>query len=882
MRVDEQFHAYRHGHELIASTIRLGREDQDTVDRLSDLAGPLFPGEEFAPYITAYPLPSGSAYVVARTWQDLDAPRAGCVRTRSALIAMDGWAREDFVAPLLQFLRERPSTSHSPSETAFLPYSLAVDAVRSPTYLELSEALFLEQRQPIVVFDAAETEVAASRILQSLWPGLRKRFALCTRAGSPRHVSSRPFDLLFAPSSARHNFGHWTGRRVDGSSSKYDARHRWTSEIHSRIFLAPHPRAIQGEASPLVDASVADESALRLSLLWEELLHNVETSPLAVLGLLDILQSKEQAARLVAAPEFEEILTRAVGLAARTYSTGNFLSFLLTFLGKFPQRLPATRLLRRIRHLVGVKATNVDESLSFLRKFPGRELQRVPAILAAGLGDGLAAEVRAGFVPVEAFEAAALLDLIAYSRRMAAALMSRVQDDDRPAAIQVLADALDTEESDLRSRARRHLIPHFQSPRATPILERLMLGANVGTLIGVVRLLWNANRLQVSEYDAVLVSVARRELDIIRLRESILDLGQSEDADRFLASTLELTPLDIDWLSQSDIPGDRKASLLTAVVNSSNDAALNRLGDAYADDVLELLALGEMTSDRALALARAIELSTPSGDSVLESLQSRFHFYLPRERQRMLATAALSSIFKKSVSDEVGKFLEPLDDLVPFSSEKDLVMWLTPSDVPTERVSRNLLVADAAYPDAKGRILRRIEALTQRLIERRGDIVGVQGVHAWAHLISESGVEDRNAQFRAASAALSYALDRKYAQVSELVVASFPIVYEGVARNLPNPPFLTFSFFDWDHCASLRSRLVDAYMNSNWPAHELASIAASVEQLEPVLDLVLMRYRGASYARNIVFSPSPLRADVKAALIAALEQRGVHLESGTR
>ena len=78
---DQQLHGYRHGHELLSGTLRLPPRDQDLVDRLSDVAGPLGPGERFAPYLTCYPLLSLTHYVVARTWQDLTAPRAGCVRT---------------------------------------------------------------------------------------------------------------------------------------------------------------------------------------------------------------------------------------------------------------------------------------------------------------------------------------------------------------------------------------------------------------------------------------------------------------------------------------------------------------------------------------------------------------------------------------------------------------------------------------------------------------------------------------------------------------------------------------------------------------------------------------------------------------------------------
>ena len=89
---DVQIHGYRKGHQLLASSIVLPKDDQAVVDRLSDVAGPLRPKEQFVPYLSAYPLPSGTHYVVARTWQDLGVPRAGCVRTKSVLINILAWS----------------------------------------------------------------------------------------------------------------------------------------------------------------------------------------------------------------------------------------------------------------------------------------------------------------------------------------------------------------------------------------------------------------------------------------------------------------------------------------------------------------------------------------------------------------------------------------------------------------------------------------------------------------------------------------------------------------------------------------------------------------------------------------------------------------------
>ena len=92
--IHQQLHGYRNGHQLLETSVRLDEKDQDLIDYLSDISGPLRPSERFDTYISAYPLPSQKYYALARTEQDLNAPRAGCVITKTLLVPMDFWANE--------------------------------------------------------------------------------------------------------------------------------------------------------------------------------------------------------------------------------------------------------------------------------------------------------------------------------------------------------------------------------------------------------------------------------------------------------------------------------------------------------------------------------------------------------------------------------------------------------------------------------------------------------------------------------------------------------------------------------------------------------------------------------------------------------------------
>ena len=167
--VEQQAHGYRNGHQILTGTVKLSRDDQDMVDRLSDMAGPLRPGETFQPYLTAYPVPSGAYYVLARTWQDRAAPRAGCVLTRSLFVPMDEWMGLEDLPSLLRLL-----TPIDPAaETAALPATRSstptpLPPVSDPRTAEIVEALFLEARQPTVVFEAPEADLMAERLLMAL------------------------------------------------------------------------------------------------------------------------------------------------------------------------------------------------------------------------------------------------------------------------------------------------------------------------------------------------------------------------------------------------------------------------------------------------------------------------------------------------------------------------------------------------------------------------------------------------------------------------------------------------------------------------------------------------------------------------------------------
>ena len=215
--IQQQQHGYKNGHQQLASSAKLSLTDQDVVDRLSDLAGPLRPGETFTPYLTGYPLPSRKYYVLARTWQDLDASRSGCVLTHSLLVPMEVWEGELCVSSLVAMLRPVDRLIEDKSPLVLSVQRVPLPSVGDQRVSEIVEALFLENRKPIVMFDVPEAEIIVERLLTAFWPGLRGGFRFCTFALAPRTLGGQAFDLLFAPKTARSRFAEWKGRRIEAA-----------------------------------------------------------------------------------------------------------------------------------------------------------------------------------------------------------------------------------------------------------------------------------------------------------------------------------------------------------------------------------------------------------------------------------------------------------------------------------------------------------------------------------------------------------------------------------------------------------------------------------------------------------------------------------------
>src|SRR4029077_15999008 len=97
--------------------------------------------------------------------------------------------------------------------------------------------IFLEDRQPTVVFDETQSELILERLLLAFWPSMRQSVSACRYALTPRTIKGKSLDLVFAPKSARSRFARWEGRAIDSKGPRStEVRHRWTASVAKHVF----------------------------------------------------------------------------------------------------------------------------------------------------------------------------------------------------------------------------------------------------------------------------------------------------------------------------------------------------------------------------------------------------------------------------------------------------------------------------------------------------------------------------------------------------------------------------------------------------------------------------------------------------------------------
>lgn len=852
-RVDQQQHGYRSGHQLLASSIRLSREDQDTIDRLSDLSGPLRPGESFSPYLTLYPLPSAGHYVLARTWQDNSAPRAGCVLTRSLLVPTSLWQQLDNLSSLVSLLTPiEPGEKANPLE--FAKTNTTLPSISDLRATELVEAIFLENRQPIIVFDAPDSEVEpiALRLLTALWPSVRRSFAICTFALAPRKIGARDFDLMFAPKSARTRFSGWSGRRVDFASS-YSARHRWSSTVTAQILQSENPSLTAQDAlGVLKDDMHGDESALRLSLLWNELSEKVTTTPTAALGLLDILNSQ----RDISSSRFESLLPQvelALYIAIHSFPEAQAWRFLTTLVGKFPNEAPPQSLCLKIEKSSEALARRKPKvAFDFLIE-ETQSSRSVPPIILAGFADGTSDSPQVIASEFGQLAPQVGLQLISLSNSFAHTILDIAKQSPHD-WIAMLVQALGRADGELRRSVRAKVAKQLDDAGQAPLLGPLLESVTPAELTDIAVQIGRNTGFAIDAFDEPFGNAARDYNGLQSLRNAIVSEFDGSGADRFLLSTMRVDSHDIGWLC-TQVPLDRACNLLTCLLESASDRALVAVQRDRNAQLLIFETLSHNLSKGAAQAGRMLALGDMPIDAFLETGERLLPYLAPQERDKLVDHLLARALAEAATQDS--RVARLIENLIGHPAMRDLVRWATPQNASPARIAENLVILDSASPTIRFSVTSCVDELSDRLVHRQQVDLGSHAYDAWSRLIAAG--PDESVRFRAASPSLTFALRQPRLPVSSLIVVSFPIVYaqllrskEADERTIPAFLALPMSFFvDWDRAKSARRDLVDAYLASTWPPADLLLTAVESGIASDTLDRLSRTTAGRAYISAI-------------------------------
>jgi hypothetical protein len=860
---EEQTHGYRSGHQLLSATLKLERGDQDVVDRLSDMAGQLRPGETFTPYITGYPLPSGSYFILAKTWQDLLAPRAGCVWTHSLLIPMPAWSALTDVSDLLRFFRNtKLSEDKGHDSLAAAPEMPVAD----PRRFELIEALFLEERRPIVMFDCSEGETIALRVVSSLLSGLRPEFAFGTYTLAPRLIGGRPFDLLFAPSDARVRFATWPGRRIEQTKTQMEkSRHRWTADLVSRVFERGRGRLEVDEAlgfSPELER--VDESALRLSLRWKELVGSAAASPTAALGLLDILNARTRMP-LDGTTRLFPVLNNAVTQAVTHYPPEEAWAFLTALLSKFPKgRLPAP-IRKHLYWAVTMLTAKAPQAALHHLVTLEQSRREFPPLLEAWVGDGLAQTATPTPAWLWHMPERTLGRLVTASRSLARHLIDELRGQPDAGQMEMMVEIVAGTSIASRRRLLRSIASRLDQPQWVTLLTVLLQGLSGQDVARAAVELGQTTSFRVPMLDEAFVAACKSAPE--PLRRAILKFEANPETDRFLSATLSLTVEDIDWvINESGLEEIRQGRLLARMVKSGSPEQVRWLAQNTKRLASVLDLLSREPSVTASAIANLIQTKPVTSELEL-TLGLNALPYLEGLSQTNMSEALLTfALAAPNVPAKVIASLARSLLALEYPAEQ-LIGKCFALQGGGQLAGRNLVALSFSDAELRQTLVQKISLLSSCLMRRYLNL-GEEAYLAWAGLLSDAKTQKQRDFGELALEVLSYAFRLTAYPASPLVVATFPSAYQAIQSGTAKSSFLSTSKAKW-----LSQDLVRGFMDSSWPPTDFLACALLSEDPEEVFKRVGEMRNGDKYLERLEQNVTHLPATMQREALRTLSRK---------
>jgi hypothetical protein len=855
-KAHQLLHGYRGGHGQLSASVKLASRDSELVTRLSDLSGSLSSGSQIDPYITAYPLPSGEFFAIARTWPDLAAARAGCVLTHTILIPLDSWAAlKNIHAIDRQFTNPRSNPDYKYTD----PIDLLLDGVDGSSAKELKvdvaasrafvSRYFGQGVRPVVWFNAVNPEEHLWRLLEHLWPQLRCMFSCCTYSLQPRLLQDRPFDLLFAPPYVFSRFtklspDHLIEAGVDRKGAPPQTEpwcEYWAKALFSRQRDLP-----SGEHDlPLWSELGDDPGAARKLYLVHEMQSRAAQSPMAGVGAMDLVESLARDAD-AAVPLKRMILKSAVEAA----SSASDVHDALTTMHLIEDRLGR----EAFRNLSGefkselelaVARWTAQEPMAAIEASEGPEGNMAEAQSAfnrgvlRGLHEFVAQDsARLGSLSNHAGMALRLLNL---EPGLAA---SYLQTSGESAPLVLTGWLTDMKDPEVLRTVRRSILPILNGDEPDELLSALLRDlaeedvsetlddlshssngfSSPLVLRVVIDRVCNAYPLQVRQW-------ARKEKDWKN--------GVSEAvAATFSDSRHGFSEL----LSEPGFGQRQRAEVLARMLGRySQTGSPYWLREMIAQDsrlVESLVTVPPPISENVeeslcKLLTEGIEVSLSGSDNVVKAIRN----FEGRRVFPWLVDIMMRGILANYVSEGL-----QTQETLAFSKTTDADNWLrqvtgaqlskllvrgySAKSADVSRAWNWLSSASAALYQRRDTVLPEVfEALIAHTRQNFGMGVELDILSVLRRAKTESPFDVRQAM---AARSLRFGFDNIRLPLGAVTAESFADVYSVASKNNSRPPsFLSVFFwsYDWDRGKELRVALVDAFLRSDWMPADLAIAA---------------------------------------------------------
>ncbi|MGI8553780.1 MAG: hypothetical protein ACR2PL_23770 [Dehalococcoidia bacterium] len=876
--VHQTLHGYRRGHELLAGSVRLPPAVADLVTRLSDLSGSMASGWEFTSYLTGYPLSGAGYFALARTWEDKNAARAGCVLTHTLLIPIDVWRvtpdprvfsdhftsfdelrSEERFKKSLQLDIKMPSVSWPVS----LPHGTAVDFVRK---------YYGEGHRPLAWFDCPDPEGTAWAVVRILWPALREQFSWCTASMQPRSLDSRLLDLQFAPWSAYPRF-HKIPREnfiaAEPETSGQTAE-PWCVPCAQWIFSGHRLGPVDAEIRAFGPILREDPTLMRNLFLARDLSERVDSSPTAGAGLLDVTDALAPGRNQ--AVDYKARAARKAVDAAMAVAPDEALKCLFLV----GERLMNGAFQGIAEDLGPELAASVDKlSSRHVREallMPERVVSRVDVTITPyfqGVVQGLtrcAKETPTDLICLREFDKITP-HLIAASPPIAGGYLRGLRS---AGGSQTGRDALSGWITRLDSPALRHslreeLLPEVRDDIDVALVEQLCQNLppeDVGSSLSVL-----AKGTDGFAPEKVLATlqevVAGPHSDAVRAWA----VPQKQWHSGVVSLVSATFPADASGFGQvvGFDPGDgkRRAALLTSFLGSCTSSRVpGWLKDATrksADWLAPMLSLGDEISpltsgllQRLLPELRDVPVASRTDLQPVMASLSRFPFWA--SLVDLTLRNAVTGFVEAALSEEACRawFFEAWAlGWANEVSHGDLVATLihpVSDRERRERAFRWLAFAPSALYERHASLIP--DVFWELVSERRFGWTPAMG-SAWADAIRRvQRATPGSTALRMCADILQFGFDHTGDPVGAVMAAAFYPVYRAVCDSNWTPPEVShlLGWFDWDKAKELRKGLVRAFLGSNWSPGDLALSACEDEQLlRKLVKRTLRSYNGEQY-----------------------------------